>query len=99
MGNVYTSGVWTVKPGHEDEFIAAWNDFVTHAHGLPGAGRFRLLRNVEQSGQFMSFGDWESLAAQNAWKKSGEFGTRMRRVREHAELVPSTYEVVSEVGS
>ena len=26
---VYTLGVWTVKPGHEDDFIEAWNALAT----------------------------------------------------------------------
>jgi hypothetical protein len=26
---VYTLGVWTVKPGHEDDFIEAWSALAT----------------------------------------------------------------------
>jgi hypothetical protein len=24
MARIWTHGVWTVKPGHEDEFVEAW---------------------------------------------------------------------------
>jgi heme-degrading monooxygenase HmoA len=98
MGSVYTSGVWTVQRGQDDEFVSAWNDFVEFARELPGAGRFHLVRDVEQADRYMSFGNWESLEAQQAWKETDEFATRMRRVRQHADLTPSTWEVVSEVG-
>jgi heme-degrading monooxygenase HmoA len=55
-----------------------------------------LLRDVEQPGRFMSFGDWESLDASRPGRSRKEFAARMRRVREHADLTPSTYELVSE---
>ena len=63
---------------------------------MPGAGSFHLLRDVEQPGRFMSFGDWESLDASRPGRSRKEFAARMRRVREHADLTPSTYELVSE---
>jgi heme-degrading monooxygenase HmoA len=96
MGNVYTSGIWTVKEGHEADFIAAWKTLAESGKAMPGAGNFHLLRDVEQTNRFMSFGDWESLEAQRAWKESDDFAARMGRTRQYADLAPSTYEVVTE---
>ena len=98
MGDIYTSGAWLVSGGHEQEFIDAWRDFVAFSRTMPGAGTFRLLRDVERADHFISLGDWESLDAQRAWKETSEFMAGMRRVREHAELVPAVYELVAEVG-
>jgi heme-degrading monooxygenase HmoA len=97
MAITYTSGIWAVKDGHDDEFVAAWSEFVDYTREMDGAGTFRLLRDVDRPGRFMSFGDWESHAAQEAWKQTDEFSARMRRVLEHAELESSTYELVTEV--
>jgi heme-degrading monooxygenase HmoA len=98
MAETYTSGTWRVKDGHEDDFIAAWTDFVSWAKEQPGSQTFRLVRDVEDPSRFMSFAPWDSFEAQRGWKETEEFGTRMRRVREHVEsFEPSTFELIAEV--
>jgi heme-degrading monooxygenase HmoA len=98
MAETYTSGLWTVKAGHEEDFVEAWTDFVRWARDQPGSGTFRLVRDVEDGRRFLSFAPWESFDAQQAWKSTDEFGARMRKVREHVEsFEPSTYELVTEV--
>jgi heme-degrading monooxygenase HmoA len=99
MAETYTSGLWTVKPGHEDDFVAAWTDFVGWAAEQPGSGTFRLARDVDDGRRYMSFAPWESLEAQRAWKQTDQFATRMRKVQEHVDsFEPSTYELVVELG-
>jgi heme-degrading monooxygenase HmoA len=98
MPETYTSGVWLVKEGEEDEFVAAWSDFAEWASQAPGSGALRLVRDVEEPARYMSFAPWESFEAQRAWKESGEFRERMGRVRQHvAEFTPSVYELVTQV--
>jgi heme-degrading monooxygenase HmoA len=98
MTETYTSGMWRVKEGHEADFIAAWTDFVSWAKEQPGSRTFRLVRDIEDPSRFMSFAPWESLEAQQAWKETDEFSTRMGAVREHVEsFEPSTYELVTEI--
>jgi heme-degrading monooxygenase HmoA len=98
MAETYTSGVWEVKSGHEDDFVAAWTDFVSWASEQPGSRTFRLVRDVENPTRFMSFAPWDSFEAQRAWKETDEFVTRMRRVREHVErFEPSTFELIATV--
>jgi heme-degrading monooxygenase HmoA len=83
-----------VEPGREDDFVAAWREFVGWASEQRGSGMFRLVRDVEHPGRFMSFVPWESFEAQRAWKESDEFAARLRRVRDHVEsFEPSTYEL------
>ena len=39
MPETYTSGVWLAKEGEEDEFVAAWTEFVQWASRHPAAAR------------------------------------------------------------
>jgi heme-degrading monooxygenase HmoA len=99
MPETYTSGLWVVKGGHEQEFVAAWTDFVTWAADQPGSGTFRLVRDTEDPRRFLSFAPWASFEEQEMWKRTDEFMAGMKRVREHVEsFEPSTYELVVQVG-
>src|SRR5437762_3003202 len=53
MAETYTSGTWQVKEGEEDEFVAAWRDFVAWGSTFPGSGTFRLVRDADDSATFM----------------------------------------------
>jgi heme-degrading monooxygenase HmoA len=98
MPETYTSGVWLVKPGEEEAFVAAWRDFAAWGRTIPGCGTLRLVRDVENPSRFMSFGPWESFEAQRAWKEHEEFRERIMRVRQHVEdFTPSTYELVTQM--
>ncbi len=57
MPKVWTHGVWTVKPGREDEFVAAWRELVPLGLGL-GSGQPTLLRERGRTNVFRSFGAW-----------------------------------------
>jgi heme-degrading monooxygenase HmoA len=98
MTETYTSGLWKVKEGRTDDFVAAWTDFVNWAKEQPGSGTFRLVRDTEDGSRFLSFAPWASFEDQHAWKETDEFMARMKRVREHVDsFEPSTYELVVEV--
>ena len=98
MAETYTSGVWVVKPGEEDDFVRSWKEFVGWASEFPGPGTFRLVRDLDQPGRFLSFAPWESAEAQTAWRQHPEFPERLGRVRAHCdEFHSSTYELVTVV--
>jgi heme-degrading monooxygenase HmoA len=98
MSETYTSGKWVVKAGEEEAFVQAWTDFVTWASTMPGSGTFRLVRDVEQPGHYMSFAPWESAEATSSWRSLPEFPERLGQVRSHCEdFQPSTYELVTQV--
>jgi heme-degrading monooxygenase HmoA len=98
MAETYTSGLWKVKSGEEEAFVAAWSDFVTWASGFPGPGTFRLVRDVDQPDRYQSFAPWESFEAQQAWKQAPEFPERIGRVRSHCEdFEPLVLELVTQV--
>jgi heme-degrading monooxygenase HmoA len=87
-----------VRPGEEEEFVAAWEDFVRWASGFAGSGTFRLVRDANAPGEYFSFARWEDGDAQRAWVEDGEFGDRLGRVREHCDdFHSSMFELVSQV--
>jgi heme-degrading monooxygenase HmoA len=98
MAETYTNGIWFVKDGEEDEFVAAWRDFVSWASTWEGSGSFHLVRDVDDPARFMSFAQWESFEAQAAWKGNPEFRERIGRVRSHTtDFTPSVFELVTTV--
>jgi hypothetical protein len=60
MATIWTHGIWTVKPGREDEFVAGWRELVPIGVGL-GSGDPQLLRDREHPNVFRSFGPWPDL--------------------------------------
>ena len=40
MAETYTNGVWIVKVGEEDAFVAAWTEFASWDTRGPAPGRF-----------------------------------------------------------
>jgi heme-degrading monooxygenase HmoA len=98
MAETYTSGSWTVKPGEENDFIEAWKQFVGSAKEVRGSGAFRLVQDRERRDQFTSFGEWESIEAQEAWMQLPDFAERLGRVRSHcSDFRATSGEVVATV--
>jgi len=98
MAETYTSGLWQVKDGEEDAFVAAWTDFVEWGRSKPGSSTFRLVRDHDDPSRYMSFAPWETFESQAAWKSTPEFRERIGRVRAHCEdFTPSVFELVTTV--
>lgn len=99
MTAVYTAGIWTVKPGREDEFVALWRELAAWtATAFPGA-RGTLLRDREQPNRFLSFGPWESVEQIEAWRAAREWQELVGRLREVLDdFRPGTYDVAAETG-
>jgi heme-degrading monooxygenase HmoA len=100
LSQPYTSGTWTVKPGREEEFIAAWQELADWTwREIPGTGWAKLLRDRESPNRFVSFGPWESLEAIESWRGHDGFGERVGPLRELLEAFePRTLEQVAGVG-
>jgi quinol monooxygenase YgiN len=71
---VYTSGVWIVKEGREDEFTRRWQESVDRvALDFPGV-KFMLLRDQENPRRFVSLGEgWRNRAQIEAARETPEF--------------------------
>jgi heme-degrading monooxygenase HmoA len=82
MSQLYTSGTWTVLPGREEEFVAAWSEMANWTSAeIPGCGWVTLLQHHETPNVFLSFGPWETAEAISAWRASPGFQKRIGPIR------------------
>ncbi len=80
--SLYTLGIWTVKPGREEEFIQAWRDLATRTRSeFPGSSA-RLLRDRDNPHRFISSGPWQSLEQIQTWRASTTFKDGVGKIRE-----------------
>jgi heme-degrading monooxygenase HmoA len=62
MPPIWTHGVWTVKAGREDEFVAAWQEMAQAGlDEFAAVAPPQLLRDRERPRLFVSFGPWDSV--------------------------------------
>jgi hypothetical protein len=80
MRNVWTHGVWRVKPGREEEFVAAWRELVPLGTEL-GGGDPTLLH--AEGGVFHSFGSWPNREAIERFRE--RLGPRLGAMNELLE--------------
>ena len=91
MVDLYTHGVWVVRTGCEEEFVARWRDLARWtAANVPGAGTARLLQDLDHPGRFISVGPWESREAVASWRSLLGFQERLGRLRELLETFTSS---------
>ena len=96
---MYTSGVWNVKDGKDDEFAREWQTTVDRTSLEHPGVVFRLLRDADRPGRFVSIvGPWrnreqfESVRASEAFQESMN---AMANVLDSYEI--SAYELAIEV--
>jgi heme-degrading monooxygenase HmoA len=101
MGELYTSGVWTVQRGREDDFADAWGELARWTlDNVAGSKWAKLLQNQEDETRFVSFGPWESAEAIEQWRASPGFQERVERIRSMLEsFQPGTFELRAEAGT
>jgi heme-degrading monooxygenase HmoA len=86
VADLYTCGTWTVIPGREDEFVAAWEEFAQWtSENVAGAGWATLLQDEDTPHRFLTVGPWESREAIAEWRASQGFRERIARIRELPE--------------
>lgn len=100
MGQPFTHGTWTVTPGREQDFVAAWTELAEWTfREVPGGVWAKLLRDAAAPNRFVSFGPWESLEAIDRWRALPGWQERVGRLRELLDdFQPSTLELVVERG-
>ncbi len=92
----FSVGIWMVKSGREDEFIAAWGNFARRTfEGNLGAPEVYLLQDTQQPRRFISCGPWESIQRIDEWRKLPEFKEFFAKARELCdEITPMTMEPI-----
>jgi heme-degrading monooxygenase HmoA len=93
-------GEWVVKPGREDEFVAAWREMAEWtASEFAPATTAVLVRDRDDRSRFVSFGPWESDEQVASWRESAGFASRVGRIRDLLErFEPRTLDPVASVG-
>lgn len=101
MATPYTAGDWFVREGHEDGFVAAWQEMAAWtASEVPGSRWAVLLRDGEDPRHFLSVGPWDGADAIEAWRALPGFGGRISRIRGLLErFVPHTLTEAAAVGT
>ena len=80
---VYTFGLWSVKPGMESVFAAAWEAFATWSvEHVDGAIEADLLQDALKPQLFISIGPWKDAASIQAWRDLPEFKAFVAQARE-----------------
>jgi hypothetical protein len=87
MSGIWTHGIWTVKQGREDEFVAGWRALVPIAI-RHGGEEPKLLRDRERPNVFRGFGRWPDAVAVQRFRDeiSPKVGA-MNELLESAEAV------------
>lgn len=95
--DLYTLGIWKVKPGYEQEFIKEWTEFAHWTDkNMPGPGKAYLLQDEKNPLRFISFGPWDHHESIQQWRESVEFKNFGVKVRELCDdFQPNTLNVVS----
>ena len=96
---MYTSGVWIVKAGKEDEFARRWQESADRlALDIPGV-KFMLMRDRENPRRFVSLGEgWRNPEQIEAARETPEFQDTMAsiwRVLDSGEM--TTLDLVASV--
>jgi heme-degrading monooxygenase HmoA len=94
---VYTLGMWRVKDGKQDEFVAAWRALGRYVNSLPHPpGRGTLLQSVDDPQQFYSFGPWDSLGDIHEMRSQPETRPEIGKLMDLCdEGRPGTFRVVA----
>ena len=101
MSEPYDYGIWIVKPGLEEEFVAGWREMAEWtAANAPGAGIGRLFQDEDQPSRFISIGPWDDDDAIAAWRSKLGFQERVGKLRDMLEtFTPATLELRVEVAA
>lgn len=88
----FSVGIWLVKPGKEEDFIAAWGGFAKRVFDQNlGAGEVYLLQDLQQPRRFISSGPWDSIQKIEEWRNLPEFKEFFTRAKEICdEITPLT---------
>jgi quinol monooxygenase YgiN len=78
---VYTSGVWVVKEGREDEFTRRWQESADRLALEFRGVKFMLWRDQENPRRFVSLGEgWRNRAQIDAARETPEFQDTMASI-------------------
>ncbi len=96
---MYTSGVWNVKEGREDEFVRRWEEGAQSAVLAHAGVKLMLFRDADNPRRFVSLAEgWRNREQIDAMRSTPEFQDSMAsmwRLLDSGEI--STLELAVEV--
>lgn len=95
----FTTGIWNVKKGKEEEFIKTWTKFASWSAEQNHASA-RLLQDASNPQIFVSVGKWETPEAIKKWRETPEFKDAMMQLSQllAEPAQPHTMNEVAHVG-
>jgi heme-degrading monooxygenase HmoA len=91
----FTTGIWNVKKGKEQEFISEWTRFAETSNESDGVTA-RLLQDKDNPQRFISVGIWGGEDVIQKWRDRPETKAALQRLTELLEE-PSKPKVMKEV--
>lgn len=76
----FTTGVWNVKKGKEQEFISAWKEIAQWTFSNMDGGSARLLQDAKDQSKFISVGKWVSESNIQKWRETSEFKNALEKM-------------------
>jgi heme-degrading monooxygenase HmoA len=78
-----------IAPGREADFHRIWRERESFLEAVPGFRRFRLLQGErgEEATIFISYAEWESREAFEAWTRSEAFARAHRQARTPRDIL------------
>jgi hypothetical protein len=97
--DIYALGVWKVKAGAQDAFIAAWKELGEYFYSLPKPpGPGTLVQSLEDEALFYSFGPWRRLEDIQAMRADPRTRERIGKLAALCEeATPGAFRVVARV--
>jgi heme-degrading monooxygenase HmoA len=76
----FTTGIWNVKKGKEQEFIEAWKEMAEWTFNNIDGGSARLLQDSKDGSRFISVGQWTSENNIQKWRDTDEFKNALNKI-------------------
>lgn len=94
---IFTHGIWKVKPGKQTEFVKEWASFASWSNDqFEDLGKAYLLADRSDSLRFVSFGPWYDEEIISQWRETERFTEFVGKVSELCDdFKPYTLDVAA----
>jgi len=79
---IYTISNWTVKRGHDKEFVTAWKSFANWIVLQKGTGPTSLFKDELDPAHYVSIESWEDQSIRAAIQKGVPFGRQSYKLQQ-----------------
>jgi heme-degrading monooxygenase HmoA len=98
LNQSFTTGIWNVKKGKEQDFINAWKEIAEWTFNNMDGGSARLLQDSKDQSRFISVGLWMSENNIQKWRETDDFKKALEKIN-NLLVEPSEPHVMQEVAT